>query len=83
MSSLKELQDLIQDKYGIEPSKLDPHASMRETGGLDSLALAEFLFAIEDHFGIAMPDEDANIDTLAELAVLVDKVRAEKAASAS
>ncbi|HEY9026326.1 MULTISPECIES: acyl carrier protein [Variovorax] len=83
MSSLKELQDLIQDKYGIEPSKLDPHASMRETGGLDSLALAEFLFAIEDHFGIVMPDEDANIDTLAELAVLVDKVRAEKAASAS
>ncbi|MBB3642916.1 acyl carrier protein [Variovorax atrisoli] len=83
MSSLKELQDLIQEKYGIEPSKLDPHASMRETGGLDSLALAEFLFAIEDHFGIVMPDEDANIDTLAELAVLVDKVRAEKAASAS
>ncbi|MBB4224323.1 acyl carrier protein [Variovorax guangxiensis] len=83
MSSLKDLQDLIQEKYGIEPSKLDPHASMRETGGLDSLALAEFLFAIEDHFGIVMPDEDANIDTLAELAVLVDKVRAEKAASAS
>ncbi|REV41458.1 acyl carrier protein, partial [Mycobacterium tuberculosis] len=51
MSSLKELQDLIHEKYGIEPSKLDPHASMRETGGLDSLALAEFLFAIEDHFG--------------------------------
>ncbi|WP_432726268.1 acyl carrier protein [Variovorax sp. W6] len=83
MSSLKELQDLIHEKYGIEPSKLDPHASMRETGGLDSLALAEFLFAIEDHFGIVMPDEDASIDTLAELAVLVDKVRAEKAASAS
>ncbi|REN20887.1 acyl carrier protein, partial [Mycobacterium tuberculosis] len=58
----------------------DPHASMRETGGLDSLALAEFLFAIEDHFGITMPDEDANIDTLAELAQLVDKVRAAKAA---
>ena len=44
MSSLKELQDLIQEKYGIEPSTLDPHASMREKGGLDSLALAEFLF---------------------------------------
>jgi acyl carrier protein len=80
MSSLKELQDLIHEKYGIDPSKLDPHASMRETGGLDSLALAEFLFAIEDHFGITMPDEDANIDTLAELAQLVDKVRAAKTA---
>ncbi|KQW55255.1 MULTISPECIES: acyl carrier protein [unclassified Variovorax] len=81
MSSLKELQDLIHEKYDIEPSKLDPHASMRETGGLDSLALAEFLFAIEDHFGITMPDEDASIDTLAELALLVDKVRAAKTAN--
>jgi acyl carrier protein len=80
MSSLKELQDLIHEKYGIEPSKLDPNASMRETGGLDSLALAEFLFAIEDHFGITMPDDDANIDTLGELALLVDKVRAAKTA---
>jgi len=80
MSSLKELQDLIHEKYGIEPSALDPHASMREKGGLDSLALAEFLFAIEDHFAITMPDEDANIDTLAELAALVDKVRAAKTA---
>jgi acyl carrier protein len=53
---------------------------MRETGGLDSLALAEFLFAIEDHFGITMPDDDANIDTLGELALLVDKVRAAKTA---
>ena len=53
---------------------------MRETGGLDSLALAEFLFAIEDHFGITMPDEDANIDTLADISALVDKVVAAKAA---
>jgi len=75
MSSLKELQDLIHEKYGIEAAALDPHASMREKG-LDSLALAEFLFAIEDHFSITMPDDDPNIDTLAELAVVVDRVRA-------
>ena len=45
MSSLKELQDLIQQKYGIEPSALDPNASIRGAG-LDSLALVEFLFAV-------------------------------------
>jgi aryl carrier-like protein len=47
MSSLKDLQDLIQEKYGIEPAALDPHASIRGAG-LDSLALVEFLFAVED-----------------------------------
>lgn len=79
MSSLKELQELIQEKYDIPASELGPQASMREKG-LDSLALAEFIFAIEDHFHIVVPDDNPNIDTLAELAALVDKVRAAKVA---
>lgn len=80
MSSLKELQELIHEKYGIEPSALDPHASMREKG-VDSLALVEFLFAVEDHFHIDMPDADSKIDTLAELALVVDKILASKTPS--
>jgi acyl carrier protein len=75
MSSLKELQELIQQKYGIEPSALDPHASIRGAG-LDSLALVEFLFAVEDHFHISLPDQQSELDTLADLATLVDSLRA-------
>jgi len=77
MSSLKELQALIQAKYDIDPATLDPHASMRDKG-FDSLALAEFVFAIEDHFHISMPDDDLSIDTLAGLAALVDGVLAQQ-----
>ncbi len=77
MSSLKELQDLIQEKYDIPPEKLAPDASMRAIG-LDSLSIAEFVFSIEDHFNIQIPDDDPNIDTLGELATLVDRMRAEK-----
>ncbi len=80
MSSLKDLQELIHEKYGIETATLDPNASMREKG-FDSLALVEFVFAIEDKFGITMPDTDMNIDTLAELAAMVDKIRAEQPAA--
>lgn len=83
MSSLKELQDLISEKFGIEPAALDPQASMREKGGFDSLALVEFLFAVEDHFGISISDEHSNIDTLAELAAVVDKLKAAPAAPAA
>ena len=75
MSSLKDLQDLIQEKYGIEPSALDPSASIRGAG-LDSLARVEFLFAVEDRFGISLPEQQTEIDTLAELATLVDGLRA-------
>lgn len=79
MSSLKELQDLIQQKYGIDPATLDPNASIR-SAGLDSLALVEFLFEVEDKFGLSLPEEYSNIDTLAELAKVVDDVRAAQAA---
>jgi len=77
MSSLTALQDLVQSKFGIDPATLDTHASMREKG-FDSLALVEFLFAVEDQYGISIPDEYSSIDTLAQLAEVVDKLVAEK-----
>lgn len=79
MNTLKDLQALIHEKFGIDPAELGPDTSMREKG-FDSLALVEFLFAIEDHFQISMRDEDSNIDTLAQLAAAVDAIRAKQAA---
>ncbi|MFN7723987.1 MAG: acyl carrier protein [Rubrivivax sp.] len=78
MSSLKELQDLIQKKYGLDAATLDPNTSMRSSG-VDSLALVEFLFEVEDHYGISVPEEHSGIDTLAELAAVVDQLVAAKA----
>jgi acyl carrier protein len=79
MSSLQELQELIHKKFDIDPAALAPDASMRGSG-LDSLVLVEILFAIEDHFSISLPDDDQSIDTLAELAALIDKIRAQQPA---
>ena len=79
MTSLTELQNLIHEKFDVDPAELGPDASLREKG-FDSLALVEFLFAIEDHFKISMRDEDSNIDTLGQLAAAVDAVRAKQAA---
>ncbi len=79
MSSLKGLQDLIHEKYDIPMSELDPEASMRDKG-LDSLALAEFIFAVEDHFHVVVPDDDPSIMSLGGLATVVDRLLAEKAA---
>jgi len=79
MSSMTDLQGLIHEKFGIDRTELTPGASLREKG-LDSLALVELLFVIEDHFRISMRDEDSNIDTLAQLADAVDKLRAKQAA---
>jgi acyl carrier protein len=77
MSSLAEIQDLIHKKYGLAP---DPHASL-QAAGVDSLALVEFLFAVEDHYKISVPEKYSGIDTIAELATAVDETLAEKAKS--
>jgi acyl carrier protein len=79
-STLKQLQDLIQEKYGLDASQIDAHASLRASG-VDSLALVEFIFEVEDRMGVAVPDDNPNMDTLAELAEAIDRVRAKSAAA--
>jgi acyl carrier protein len=79
MGSLQHLQDIIREKYNLEPPAFDAHQSMREQG-LDSLAVAEFLFEVEDRFGLILPDEHKQLDTLAGLADLIDRTRARQAA---
>jgi acyl carrier protein len=79
MSTLEEIQDLIHKKYGIEPSALDSKASLRGHG-IDSLTLVEFLFAVEDHYAISVPEKYSEVDTLADLAVAVDEIRASQTA---
>ena len=74
-STLKELQDLIQEKYGLDASQVGPSTSLRASG-VDSLALVEFIFDIEDRMGVTVPDDNPNMDTLAELADAIDRVRA-------
>ena len=74
-STLKELQDLMQEKYGLDASQVDPSTSLRASG-VDSLALVEFIFDVEDRMGVTVPDDNPNMDTLAELAAVIDRVRA-------
>ena len=79
MSSLPEIQDLIHKKYGVDPAALVAHASLRGHG-LDSLTLVEFLFAVEDHYHISIPEKYSDVDTLAALADAVDEILAAQAA---
>ena len=79
MSSLQEIQELIHKKYGVDPQTLDANASLRGHG-IDSLTLVEFLFAVEDHYHISIPEKYSDVDTLAALADAVDEILAAQAA---
>lgn len=55
----KELKDLIVDKLEVKETDVVPNAAFRDDLGADSLIVVELVMAMEDKFGITIPDEDA------------------------
>ena len=77
--TLRELIALLHSRFGIEPSAVDPDKPF-EDYGLDSLAKAELLFVIEDHFHLEYPEQYTAVATLAALAQVLDRLRTPTAA---
>ena len=74
--ALAQLATIFADVTGSNPP--DPDADLLEGGVLDSLALVELLFAIEQELGIVVPAEKLEVErfrTLARLAELVAECR--------
>ncbi|MBV8658044.1 MAG: acyl carrier protein [Burkholderiales bacterium] len=79
-TTLKQLEELIIEKYGIAAEELSADRPLAEYG-LDSLSQVELLFSVEEHFNIEIAEDRAHVGSLAELATLVDTILAEKAAA--
>ena len=65
-----EVIQLFAQTFEINEDRLRPEATL-ESLGLDSLAVIEFLFQIEDKFGIQIPDQASPPNTLGEMAQLI------------
>jgi acyl carrier protein len=66
-----DLIALFAETFGIAEDKLLPGATL-ESLGLDSLAVIEFLFQIEDQFNIQIPDQASPPRTLDEMVQLIE-----------
>ena len=82
MNTIDQLKQLIHEQFDVDPATIDPDAEFA-TYNLDSLTLAELLFAIDDQFHVEVPDSAATtVTTLRGLAELLDGLLAAKAADA-
>ena len=54
-----KVKEIIINELGVEPEKVSLEASFVEDLGADSLDTAELVMALEEHFDIQSPDEDA------------------------
>jgi acyl carrier protein len=67
MDTLSRIKDLAVKELSLDPSKVEPNAPLADLG-VDSLTFIEFMFKIEDEFGVKVSDEDLrNIKCLADL----------------
>jgi acyl carrier protein len=55
----ERLFNTIADQLGVEREQVKPDASFTEDLGADSLDLVELIMALEEEFGVDIPDEDA------------------------
>ena len=49
---------IISDQLGVEISTLTPDAHLLDDLGADSLDVVELVMALEESFGIVVPDDD-------------------------
>jgi acyl carrier protein len=54
-----KVRKIIVDQLGVEEDEVTPEASFIEDLGADSLDIVELIMALEEEFGIEIPDEDA------------------------
>ena len=77
MTTLHTIQQLLASELSLDIDSLDPARPLEELG-IDSLAVIECMFKLEDKFGISVANHDANAKTLQDIANLVDRLVAEK-----
>jgi acyl carrier protein len=60
MAELEEkVKQIIVDQLGVDANEVTPQAKFVEDLGADSLDTVELVMALEEEFGIEIPDEDA------------------------
>lgn len=61
--------DLLVEELGLERDKITMSATFEEDLEVDSLGVVELLMALEDNFGVSIPDEEAESITTVGQAV--------------
>lgn len=71
------VKEIIVEQLGVNEDQVTPDAKLLEDLGADSLDAVELVMAIEEEFGIEVPDDEAEgLTTMGHIVAYVDKTDA-------
>ena len=78
MSIPEKVKSIVVDQLGVDQEQVVPDASFVDDLGADSLDQVELVMALEEEFGLEIPDEDAEKITRVKEAVTYIEGHAKK-----
>ena len=74
MSVTEKVNDIISEQLGVKKEEIKTESSFIDDLGADSLDTVEVVMALEEEFGIEIPDEDAEkITTVGEAVKYIEE----------
>ena len=68
------LAEILEEVAGVTPADATPEKSFTDDLDVDSLSMVEIATAVEDKFGVAIPDDElANIKTVGDAISFIEK----------
>jgi acyl carrier protein len=72
----QRVKDIIVEQLGVKPDQVTPEAKLIEDLGADSLDAVELVMALEEEFGIEVPDEQAEkLQTVGDIIKYIEDVQ--------
>lgn len=78
MTTHDRLTRILADEYKLPAEAMQPDARLEDLG-IDSLAVMDLLFKIEDEFAIRVPNDQVALVTMGDLVDYVDRLIAQQA----
>lgn len=81
-TTFETMKRIIVKDYELKPERLTPETPLADVE-LDSLAITELIFALEDEFNVVAKTNGQGMQTLGDIAAYIDQLIAERDAPAA